>query len=132
MANPERQILYLSHAYTGSSHDYAMLKNEFDPLEALWFEAHHVKVHLGFLGLAKDYNSQKLSIPYKRKPKKQLTQQQKNHNRQISSTRVRVEHSIGGLKRYRFLSDRLRCRSIPLYNQVAGVCAGLWNYHLSC
>ena len=32
---------------------------------------------------------------------------------------------------YRFLPDRLRCRDIQLYNLVAGVCAGLWNFCLT-
>ena len=50
---------------------------------------------------------------------------------QKSSVRVKVEHSIGGLKRYRFLSDRLRCRNIQLYNIAAGICAGLWNFCLT-
>ncbi|MBU6340980.1 MAG: IS5 family transposase, partial [Bacteroidetes bacterium] len=62
---------------------------------------------------------------------KPLTEDHKNSNKQRSSVRVKVEHSIGGLKRFRFLSDRLRYRNIQLYNLVAGVCAGLWNFCLT-
>ncbi len=103
-----------------------------NPQAGLWFDEHHIQVDLGFLGIAKDYEPSRLSIPFKRKPHQQLDEEQKAYNKAVSSLRIRVEHAIGGLKRYRFLADRLRCRNIDLYNQVAGVCAGLWNFQLTC
>jgi hypothetical protein len=42
-----------------------------------------------------------------------------------------VEHSIGGMKRYRILSDRLRNHLIDFYDDVLEVCAGLWNFYLA-
>ena len=42
----------------------------------------------------------------------------------VSKIRIRVEHAIGGLKRYRFLSDRLN-------SLVAGIAADLWNFNLT-
>ena len=45
-------------------------------------------------------------IPHKRsKNHRILTAEQKEHNHLINSTRVRVEHSIGRLKRYARLAD---------------------------
>jgi hypothetical protein len=48
----------------------------------------------------------------------------------MASERIIVEHSIGGMKRYRILSDRLRLHDFDFYDVILGVCAGLWNYHL--
>lgn len=131
LANDKRQIKYLSEVYAGSTHDYAILKAEFPPVHHHWFDEHQLWVDLGFLGIEKDYAPQNLSIPFKKSKNNPLTQDQKELNKYISSFRVSVEHSIGGFKRYRFLSDRLRCRDITLYNIVTGVCAGLWNFCLT-
>lgn len=126
------EIKYLSEAYSGSSHDYSILKTELPPESHLWFDEHHLHIDLGFQGVDKDYSTERLSIPFKKSKNKALTEYQKLENKQRSSIRIKVEHSIGGFKRYRFLSDRLRCRNIELYNLVAGICAGLWNFCLNC
>ena len=94
---------------------------------------------LGYLGFDKDYIAEEIKIPIKRprrkkktEPKFEFTEEQKRYNKEISSKRIFVEHAIGGLKRYRFLSDRLRCRDANFYSTVIGVCAGIWNFQLSC
>lgn len=131
MTTKKKRIKYLSEAYCGADHDYAVLKSELPPEDRLWFDEHYLHVDLGFLGINKDYKIERISIPFKKSKNKELSEEQKIQNRQKSSIRVKVEHSIGGFKRYRFLSDRLRCRNIQLYNLVAGVCAGLWNFCLT-
>lgn len=130
MANIEKRILFMSEAYHGSVHDYAMLKNEFDPKEANWFDNFELLVDLGFLGIKRDYKA-KVKMPAKKPRKKELTKEQKEYNRSVSQIRIKVEHSIGGLKRYRILSDRLRMRNMTRYNQTSGICAGLWNFNLT-
>ncbi|UZR98460.1 transposase family protein [Chondrinema litorale] len=131
MSTKEKKIKYLSYAYHGRSHDLSILRNEFDAERGLWFDEYEVHVDLGYLGLDKDYGFKKLSIPYKKKRNTPLTEQQQISNREKSQFRVTVENSIVGLKRYRFLSDRLRCRKISFYNKVIGLCAGLWNFVLT-
>lgn len=128
----------MSQPYCGSSHDYAIMKSEFDPDNGLWFDEQGLYVDLGFLGIEKDYQIKQVFIPHKRPrrkskndPKIEFTEEQKMHNKSVSKIRIRVEHAIGGLKRYRFLSDRLRCRDAELYSKVAGVAAGLWNFQLT-
>ena len=106
------------------------MKEEFDSDQGVWFDEHHLYVDLGFLGIQKDYDP-KIFIPHKKKQKEELTQQQKSRNKEISKIRIKVEHSIGGLKRFRILSDRLRMRSVIRYNQITGICAGIWNFQLS-
>ena len=86
----------------------------------------------GFVGFEKDYRCKELFIPHKKPKQQELTAEQKATNKVLAKERIVVEHSIAGLKRYRILSDRLRLHDLDLYNQILGVCAGLWNFKLSC
>jgi len=115
-----------------------MIKAEFDPKKANWFRNKKVWIDLGYLGFDKDYSVSELQIPIKRPrrkkktdPKVEFTEEQKVFNKTVSSKRIYVEHAIGGMKRYRFLSDRLRCRDAKFYSVVLAVCSGLWNFQLT-
>ena len=67
----------------------------------------------------------------KKKPRgKELTQEEKDCNRQISSIRVRVEHAIGGVKRYRIVKDKIRNWKGDFRDQVMETCCGLHNFRL--
>lgn len=137
IAGKDKRIHYLSKPYCGSVHDYAMLTTEFDPAEPLWFSDHDVYVDLGFLGIIKDYATERVKIPIKRKHRKSrkdakipFTEQEKAYNKSVSSERIYVENAIGGMKRYWWLTHRLRCRDANYYSMIAGVAAGLWNFML--
>lgn len=127
LSSPDKKIHFLSRAFTGKQHDYSILKEVFDPSKP-WFKPFEVRMDLGYQGFAKDYVCKKCSIPHKRKPKTELTEQQKEENKQLASERVAVEHSFGGMKRFRLLSDRLRLHDLKLYDTALEVCAGLWNF----
>lgn len=107
-----------------------MLKEEFPP-EKNWFSKKHIRIDLGFLGIEKDYVCKKITIPYKKPKKGELIPKQKEENKSFAKDRIYVEHSIGGMKRYRILSDRLRVHDIAFYNDVLEVCAGLWNFYIT-
>jgi len=137
ISNSKKRILFLSNPYCGSVHDYSILKSEFDPADPLWFAENDVFVDLGFLGIKKDYESERVKIPVKRKkrkskkdPKIPFTEAEKKHNKSASRDRIYVENAIGGMKRYWWLSHRLRCRDAEYYSMIAGVAAGLWNFSL--
>ena len=125
----DRVIRYLSSSYQGRNHDYRLLKEEFPPDENC-FANINVKVDHGYLGIAKDYICKSISIPYKNTKNNPLTDEQKLSNKTMASERIIVEYSIGGMKRYRILSDRLRLHDFDLYNVILGVWVGLWNYFL--
>ena len=115
-----------------------MFRDEFDPNEDNWFTNKSVWIDLGYKGFHDDYQTKDLQIPIKRKrrkkrtdPKIEFTPEEKAHNKKVSSKRICVEHAIGGIKRYRFLSDRLRCRDARFYTTAFRVCAGLWNFQLT-
>jgi len=106
------------------------LKAEFPP-ETKWFSGYHVQLDLGFQGFSKLYPCSKLEIPHKKPKGKELDDDKKKMNTEMASKRVTVEHAIGGLKRYKVLSDRLRIRDCNKYDEILGVCAGLWNFSLT-
>jgi hypothetical protein len=116
-----------------------MLQKEF-PSKIKWFEDLTVKLDLGwvafhFQGFADFYPCKKLVIPFKKKRAKKgisndLTEKQVEHNKEVGSERIYVEHAIGGMKRYWILEHRNRLKSTKIINQVIGVCAALWNFHL--
>jgi len=107
-----------------------MFKEEFPPAQD-WFKDFQVRVDLGFLGIEKEYACKELLLPNKKKKKQELSPEQKRENKLLASERIAVEHALGGMKRYRVLSDRLRVQDVKLYNVILGVCAGLWNFYLT-
>jgi hypothetical protein len=124
-----KTIPYISYCCEGKLHDFSLLKNEFKN-DTSWFDSFNIHVDLAYLGFLKEYHCKNLLIPHKNSKNKPLTEHQKTENQQFSSKRVIVEHSFAGLKRFRILQDRLRLHRIDFYDDVLGVCAGLWNFYL--
>lgn len=124
--------MYVSSLYSGSCHDYEILKQCFTAHDE-WFKKFMVRLDSGFQGFADLYKSKKVYIPIKRKRVKkgccnELSEEQKKINKEQAQQRVGIEHSIGGMKRYRILSNRLRSKSARIIDSIIGVCAGLWNF----
>lgn len=125
-----KRIDYLSPCFSGKTHDYSLLKQVLPPKED-WFKNHSIYVDLGYLGIDKSYQCQSIRIPHKKPKGGELSNIQKTENQNFSRERVTVEHSIGGMKRYRVLSNRLRMHDLNAYDRKLEVCAGLWNFYLS-
>ena len=62
----------------------------------------------GFLGIIKFHANSVL--PKKKSKKHPLSKEDKQRNREISSSRVLVEHVIGFIKRFKIVADRYRNR----------------------
>ena len=107
-----------------------MFKQAFPPGQG-WFKNFTVRVGLGFLGTDKGYACKRILLPHKKKKNQELDEGQKKENRPQAGGRISVGHAIGGMKRYRVLSGRLRVHDVKLYNDILGICAGLWNFYLS-
>jgi len=68
----------------------------------------------------------------KKKPKgKSLSDLDKSINQWHSSLRVRIEHAIGGVKRYRIVKDKIRNRKRGFKDAVFETCCGLHNFRLN-
>jgi hypothetical protein len=83
----------------------------------------------GFQGADHDHGN--ILIPKKKPKGRELTYEEKEINKIISSYRVIVEHAIGGIKRYRCIAERLRNRKAFIDDTLLLLSAGLWNYHLA-
>ena len=111
-------------------HDFTLLKQDFPP-DKQWFNGLTVRLDSGFQGFGKTYAYEKLFLPTKKPRGGKLTKNNQFRNTQQARKRVVVEHSIGGLKRYRILSDRLRMHNLEQFDVALEVCAGLWNFCLT-
>jgi DDE superfamily endonuclease/Helix-turn-helix of DDE superfamily endonuclease len=68
----------------------------------------------------------------KKKPRgKELTPDEKEDNRLISRIRIRIEHAIGGVKRYRIVKDKIRNWKQGFRDKVMETCCGLHNFRLN-
>ena len=72
----------------------------------------------------------KIVLPEKKPKGKELTKEQKENNRAISSKRVRVEHVIGSIKRRRIVKDECRLRKNNFVGEIFATCAALHNLKL--
>ena len=67
----------------------------------------------------------------KKKPRGgELTPPEKAENRRISSIRIRIEHAIGGVKRYRIVKEKIRLLKDGIRDTVMETCCGLHNFRL--
>jgi DDE superfamily endonuclease len=60
----------------------------------------------------------------------ELTPLEKAENRRLSSIRIRIEHAIGGVKRYRMVKDKIRLLKDRVRDTVMETCCGLHNFRL--
>jgi hypothetical protein len=135
MTTLDKTIVFLGQTFSGHTHDYTMLKQEFPP-ELTWFVLLQVLVDLGYQGILSDYVGDVIQIPHKKprkskkKPVTSLTDEQKAENRALSSIRILVENAICGLKRYNILVHRFRNHRNSFDDDVISIAAGLWNFNL--
>lgn len=138
ISGKDKRILYLGPTVEGKKHDYGTFKEEFhneppskpppdtpppqyDP--RFWMD-------LAYLGIEKDFPELTTIMPKKKPKGRELTEEEKARNKQISSIRVKVEHAIGGIKRFRIVSDTFRNKSDEFNDEAMKLACGLWNYHL--
>lgn len=119
-----REIVYLSPTYPGSVHD----KNICDSEELEFFKNVSVFVDLGYLGMCSD--NAKIIIPYKHKKKQELTVEQKEFNKWVSSIRVKIEHIIASVKIFRKVKEKFRGRLYAREDTIMLVACALHNLKL--
>jgi IS5 family transposase len=95
------RIVSVSDDAPGTVHDIA-LRRRGPPLP----EDATAYADSGYQGYQEDFPA--LEIPYKKSKKKPLARDERAYNHALSRFRVRVEHTIARLKRFRILADRFR------------------------
>jgi len=76
---------------------------------------------LGYLGIEKDFPDQLSSLPYRKKRKMDLSEEEREYNKFYSKKRIVIEHTICRLKKYRILSDVFINRLMKKYNNVSDI-----------
>jgi hypothetical protein len=91
-------ILFVSRTFSGKTHDKTIADSAYSipPGYTLLQDT-------GYQGYRPE--GVKIIQPKKKSKGKDLTEEEKEENRKISSFRVRVEHAVGSVKRYRIVKD---------------------------
>jgi len=125
LVNAQAKIGLLSETCEGRKHDKKIAdETQFTlPQDSLLYQ------DTGFQGFVLEGVT---ILQPKKKPRGgQLTAEEKERNREISRVRIRAEHAIGGVKRYRIVKDQLRNWKQDFRDQVMETCCGLHNFRLN-
>lgn len=121
-----RKVKYLSGTHEGKKHDKRICDEEpptFPPNINLYKDT-------GFQGYEP---SGVHTFQPKKKPRGQeLSDEDREHNRLISTVRIIVEHVIAGIKRCRILKDVFRNTRKGFADLVAEIACGLHNFRTQC
>jgi hypothetical protein len=117
-------ICFLSATCEGKEHDKSLAEVEGYTLP----RGSYLYQDRGFQGYTRDGIT---IIQPKKKPRGgELTPEEKASNRAIASIRIRIEHAIGGVKRYRMVKDRIRLLKDGIRDTIMETCCGLHNFRL--
>lgn len=126
VTDKHRKILVITKQKSGRRHDKRLADKE------LIFEKIPkeiaIMIDTGFAGAQKVHSN--IYMPKKKPKGRNLTLDEKEMNKLISSYRVIVEHAIGGMKRYRCMYEKLRNHKPLIDDTFLLLSSGLWNYHL--
>jgi len=84
---------------------------------------------LGYLRVEKDFPKQISILPYKKKKGKKLTIPQKEWNKAQAKIRIKVEHAISKIKKFRMNCDVCRNR-LRRYDMISDIVCGLVNFKI--
>ncbi|GAK52152.1 hypothetical protein U14_03403 [Candidatus Moduliflexus flocculans] len=124
----DTRVRVLSKTFSGHIHDKTGATDHgiFPPIpdEVL------IHLDLGFLGVPKDRPKGTFSLPEKKPKGRPLSDEAKARNREKARRRVLVEHALGGVKRFRAVTDTLRNSLEAFADRLMLIACGLWNLHL--
>ena len=124
VADAQQYILFLSDTYEGKAHDQRIAdeaRYQLPPGSVLIQDT-------GFQGF--EMRDVQIVQPKKKPRGGTLTAEEKAENRRISSIRVRIEHVIGSVKKYRIVHDVIRTRADIWWDKVMETCCGLHNFQI--
>jgi hypothetical protein len=118
------QMCFWSTTYDGKANDKSLAELEgstFPPGSCL-------SQDLGFQGYTCEGST--IVQPKTKPPGGDLTPPEKAANRAISSLRIRIEHAIGGVKRYRIVKEQRHLLKDGIRDTIMETCCGLHNFRL--
>lgn len=119
------KILFVTKTVEGKKHD----KKLADESNYLLPGGSRLAQDTGFQGFKPE---DIIILQPKKKPyKKELSDLDKHINYWLSSIRIRVEHTMSSIKRYRILKDKIRNWKPGFRDAVLETCCGLHNFRLN-
>lgn len=122
-------VHFLGYTWRGAIHDKKMVEIEIGNLNHSVFEEQWFLKDTGYEGYIP--TGVNCIEPYKKKAGKDLPNWQKEFNTWVSSLRVVVENSIGGIKRLRSLVDRTRGFYLEKFDHAIEIGVGLHNLRVT-
>ena len=141
MTDTRKRMMWIGKTAPGSTHDLTLLKEDPPDLgiltqtmssaDTLENDKPVVYFDKGYQGISKLYPGADTKQPIKRRRNSDkktggLTPEELAYNKEISSVRIVVEHSIGMLKRYRIIT-RPYCGTAEELNDEINIISGLVN-----
>ncbi len=123
--NLKGEIIHKPPHSPGRRNDYGILKIKHPVLS----EELMVFYDLGYLGVEKDFPDQTSVLPYKKKKGKELLDYQKEWNKLQSKIRIKVEHAICKIKKFRISSDTFR-NKLCRYDMISEIVCGIVNFKI--
>ena len=124
LSNESCQVVYLSPTVEGKKHDKRLAdeSNYSLPKGSILVQ------DTGFQGFKVEDT---VILQPKKKPRNaELSQAEKDRNTLISRLRIRIEHVIGSVKRYRIVKDKIRNWKEGFRDSVMEICCALHNFRL--
>lgn len=126
VSDRKRRILVVTKQKSGRRHDKRLADKQ-SVFEHIPKDV-SIMADTAFVGEEKVHSL--IYIPKKKPRGRELTMDEKEMNKLISSYRVVVEHAIGGMKRLKCMSEKLRNRKPFIDDTLLLLSAGIWNYHI--
>lgn len=121
-------IIHVSKPIAGRTHDYKLFKASILP--KIIPKESRLYGDSGYQGIHKDFPALHSVIPFKRtRNHSKLTRSEKIRNTKQRRIRVKVEHTLSRLKKYRVLSEVYR-HSLHNYDQTFRFIANLVNFRM--
>jgi len=118
------RVLFLTQSVEGKRHDKKMA----DESDYQLPPGSKLAQDTGFQGFRPEHIT---ILQPKKKPRgTELTELEKHINQWLSSIRIRIEHVIGSIKRYRIVKDKNRNWKTGFRDAVFETCCGLHNFRL--
>jgi hypothetical protein len=121
--NKKGLIVHISKSVEGKKHDYKLFKEQPPPIPKNIERIHDS----GYQGIKKDFPELKVRIPYKKPKGRELTETQKEYNKELRRERVVSEHTIGKMKKYEIMGSKFR-NSPERYDTMTTIIGGFVNY----
>lgn len=138
ISNEKQYIWYLWLTVSWKQHDYWMFKKEFIDIKEVFIET-NILLDLWFYWVVSDFWDytnwilipEKKSRKSKNNPDTDLTTEQRESNKIISSFRIKVENAIWWAKRFWAITQTFRNKCEKFNDLVMELACSLWNFHLS-